>query len=100
MIRVFTIWFVLIFCIAAAGFGQTTNIQEKPVKKFELRPSSRDYAPVRRGNAYQHIQRSKKPTGNSQQSVAKKKNVVKGEQKAPKRKEVAPAIRKNRRIKR
>ena len=100
MIRVSTIWLVLIFCMATAGFGQTTGIQDKPVKKFELRPSSRDYAPVRKGDANQRIQRSKMPTLKSQQAVIKNKNVVKGNQKGLRHKEAAKHIRKIRRTKR
>jgi hypothetical protein len=94
-----TICFAFIFWFVAAGFGQTTDPQAKQLKKFELRPSSRDYAPVRRGNAYQRIERSKKPTLKSQQLQSKNKNGIKGEQKGNKRKHVAPSIRKNRRIK-
>ena len=93
MIKVFNFWFILTFCTATAGFSQTANQTEKPVNKFELRPSSRDYAPVRRGNANEEIQRCKLPTLRSRQADLKNKKLVNGNQKGKKRQGTANKIR-------
>ncbi len=97
MIKVLTICFVFAFTHTTICQSQTTDQQENPVKKFELRPSSKDYAPVRRGNSYQPGIRSKTPTIKSRQIQAGKKNYSQAGNKAGKRNKAA-AIRRNRRI--
>lgn len=100
MVKIFNFWFILIFCMATAGFSQTANQTGKPINKFELRPSSRDYAPVRRGNANEKIQRSKLPTLRSSQADLKNKKLVKGNQKGKKRQGTANNIRRIRKANR
>jgi hypothetical protein len=97
MLKALTICFVFTFAFTIVGISQATDQQEKPVKKFELRPSSKDYAPVRRGNSYQPVIRSKTPTLKSQQIQTGKKNGSQSANKAGKRNR-ASAIRRNRRI--
>jgi len=97
MIRFLLMSIVFILAIVVNGFGQNTDQQENPIKKFELRPSSKEYAPVRRGNAYQPVMRSKIPTVSSQQAqVNGRKTISQGNKNL--RRNKAAAIRKNRRI--
>jgi hypothetical protein len=99
MNRILTVCFIIVFCLGSSVFAQTKEQQEKLIKKYEIRPSSRDYAPVRRGNDYQAIERSKTPTLKSQQIASKNKNIGKADQKSIKHTRISASSR-NRRIKR
>jgi hypothetical protein len=97
MIRILAICCVFIVFNVFAAVSQGTDPQESPLKKYTIRPSSKEYAAVRRGNSFQPVSRSKTPTLRSQQIQTDRRATLKPDRKNAKRNRVA-SIRKNRRI--
>ena len=94
MTRKFILTMIVCFCGVFFAAAQSNTAGTGDVKEANLRPISRDYVPVRRGNNFERVTRTRIPVARLNGQRAKQDNTIK--KNAQKRRDKASKIRKAR----